>query len=494
MVRMLGLNFTSNSKWYTLFCVSVITCQTNLEEEQRMVIQVLAIVLALGLLMFFAYKGYPVIVFAPIFTLFAVAISGLALMPSYTEVYMVNAANYVKNFFPIFLLGAIFGKVMELSGAASSIAQTIVSKLGSKHAMLSVVLACAALTYGGVSLFVVAFAVYPFAVAIFREADIPKRLIPGTIALGAFTFTMDALPGTPQIQNIIPTSYFGTDAFAAPVVGTIGGLIVLIGGLWWLENRRKKAKAAGEGYGSGHKNEPETTPDQKYPNIWISVTPLILVLVFNYLLSRGFLTVNNWYSAEILESFKIANVKTVSSSWALIIALVIGVLAALMINVRQVKDKLAAGLTAAAMGSLLAIFNTASEVGFGNVIKTLPGFKSIQEWIMGVSNQPLISEALSVNILAGVTGSASGGLSIALEVMGKQYLEMASTLGISPELLHRIASMASGGMDTLPHNGAVITLLAITGLTHKQSYKDIFAITVLKTLTVFVIAIVLSFL
>lgn len=220
--------------------------------------------------------------------------------------------------------------------------------------------------------------------------------------------------------------------------------------------------------------------------------PLLLVLVFNFLLSRTSMSVTNWYSSELLETFNIANVKTVSSSWALIIALCIGVIAAGCINIRQVKGKMAAGLTAAAMGSLLAIFNTASEVGFGNVVKTLPGFKSIQEWIMNISDHPLISEALSVNILAGVTGSASGGLSIALEVMGKSYLSMAQTLGISPEMLHRIASMASGGMDTLPHNGAVITLLAITGLTHKQSYKDIFAITCLKTIAVFTLAIVLS--
>jgi H+/gluconate symporter-like permease len=457
-----------------------------------MFIEIVAIVLSLGLLMFFAYRGYPVIVFAPIFTLLAVLISGIALMPSYTEVYMLNAANYVKNFFPIFLLGAVFGKVMELNGAASSIAQSLVKALGSKRAMLSVVLACGILTYGGVSLFVVAFAVYPFAVSIFREANIPKRLIPGTIALGAFTFTMDALPGTPQIQNIIPTTYFGTDSYAAPILGIIGGLLVFGFGLFWLERRRKQAEAAGEGYGQGHKNEPDFLENQKYPKLWVSIIPLVLVLVFNYLLSRGFLTVNNWYSAELLKTFNIANVKTVSSSWALIVALLIGILSAICINARVVHSKLAAGLTAAAMGALLAIFNTASEVGFGNVVKTLPGFKAIQGWILGLSSHPLISEAISVNVLAGVTGSASGGLSIALEVMGKQYLEAANAAGISPELLHRIASMASGGMDTLPHNGAVITLLAITGLTHRQSYKDIFAITVIKTVIVFVLAIILS--
>jgi H+/gluconate symporter-like permease len=267
---------------------------------------------------------------------------------------------------------------------------------------------------------------------------------------------------------------------------------VFLAGMFWLERRRKQAAAAGEGYGEGHKNEPEVLDNQRYPNIWIAIIPLVLVLVFNYLLSRSAISVNGWYSEALLKTFNIASVKTVASSWALIIALCIGVLAAVIINVRQVGNKLAAGLTAAAMGALLAIFNTASEVGFGNVVKTLPGFKAIQHWILNISSQPLISEAVSVNILAGVTGSASGGLSIALEVMGKQYLTMAQAAGIPPELLHRIASMASGGMDTLPHNGAVITLLAITGLTHRQAYKDIFAITVVKTLTVLLAAMILS--
>lgn len=458
-----------------------------------MIIEVLSIVIALGLLMFFAYRGYPVIVFAPIFTLLAVVMSGIALLPSYTETFMTNAANYVKSFFPIFLLGAIFGKVMELSGAASSIAHTIVKALGSNRAILAVVLACSILTYGGVSLFVVAFAVYPFAAAIFREANIPKRLIPGTIALGAFTYTMDALPGTPQIQNIIPTTYFGTDAYAAPVVGIIGAIIVFVGGMAWLERRRKQAVAAGEGYGEGHSNEPELVKTETYMNIWVAILPLALVLVGNYLFSRGIWTVENWYDATMLkDSFKIEKVKNVVSSWALIISLSLGIIAAMLINVKQVKTKLASGLTAAAMGALLAIFNTASEVGFGNVVKTLPGFKLIQDWILGASDHPLVSEAVAVNVLAGVTGSASGGMSIALEVMGKQYLEMANAAGISPELLHRIASMASGGMDTLPHNGAVITLLAITGLTHRQSYKDIFAITILKTAAVFILAFAVS--
>ncbi|MGP9043070.1 GntP family permease [Cytobacillus kochii] len=458
-----------------------------------MFIEIFAIILALGLLIFLAYRGYPVIIIAPIVTLLAVVISGGLLLPSYTETYMSNAANYIKSFFPIFLLGAIFGKVMEMTGAAAAIARTIVSSLGSKHAILAVVLACSALTYGGVSLFVVAFAVYPFAAAIFKEADIPKRLIPGAIALGAFTYTMDALPGTPQIQNIIPTNYFGTDAYAAPLVGIIGAIIIFTGGMIWLERRRRKALANGEGYGTGHKNEPEKVDSNTLPSFWLAILPLVVVIALNFIFSRTSWSAKFWYDAsQLSEQYNIADPSTVTSTWALVAALTIGIIVAMLTNVRKIKTGLAAGLTTAAMGSLLAIFNTASEVGFGNVVKTLPGFTAIQDWVFNASNNPLVSEAIAVNVLSGVTGSASGGLSIALEVMGAQYLQMAQTLGISPELLHRIASMASGGMDTLPHNGAVITLLAITGLTHRQSYGDIFVLTILKTITVFALAFAIS--
>lgn len=454
-----------------------------------MALEIFAIVFALVLLMVIAYRGLPVILFAPPCALLAVGLSGRALLPSYTETFMTTASGYIRSFFPLFLLGAVFGKLIESSGAAGSIAAVIARSLGPRHSILAVVLACGVLTYGGVSLFVVAFAVYPFASALFREADIPKRLIPGTIALGAFTLTMDALPGTPQIQNLIPTRYFGTDVYAAPVAGVLGGLTVLLGGLFWLDRRRSSAAAAGEGYGVGHTAEPEPFDEQRRPHIAAALLPLLLVLVGNFVLSRTSWSVAGWYPAEMLKrDFPSANVPASSPTWALIVALLLGIGATLVIGAGRWRGRLQPALSAATSGALLAIFNTASEVGFGNTVKALPGFRAIQDGAFLVSRYVLVSEATAVNVLAGITGSASGGLSIALDVMGTRYMELARAQGISPELLHRIASMASGGMDTLPHNGAVITLLAITGLTHRQSYADIFAITVLKTLTVFGLA------
>jgi H+/gluconate symporter-like permease len=420
----------------------------------------------------------------------------MAIMPTFTEIFLPNLANYVKVYFPFFLLGAVFGKVMEESGAAKAIAKAIVQKLGKKQAILSVVLSAAILTYGGVSLFVVAFAVYPFAASIFREADIPKRLVPATIALGAFTFTMDALPGTPQIQNSIPMKFFNTDLSAAPVFGTLGAIIVLVGGIAYLEWRKRTAQAAGEGYGTDHKNEPEVVEDGNLPNALLATVPLMSVLAVTLILQKLVFPkwdITSWVTQAPYNIVKTGVVGTMNN-WALMIALVVGIALAFVINPRRIKGNVAKAINAGAIGSLLAVMNTASEVGFGNVIKSLPGFKTIAHALMGINGggSPLLSEAVTVNTLAGVTGSASGGMSIALDTFGKTYLDWATRTNVDPQLLHRVASMASGGMDTLPHNGAVITLLGIAGLTHKQSYKDIFAITLLKTGAVFVLILLQS--
>lgn len=237
---------------------------------------------ALCLLMFVAYRGYSVILFAPICALGAVLLTDPSLVaPMFTGLFMDKMVGFIKLYFPVFLLGAVFGKVIELSGFSKSIVAAVIKLVGAERAILSIVLVCAILTYGGVSLFVVVFAVYPFAAEMFRQGDIPKRLIPGTIALGAFTFTMDCLPGTPQIQNIIPTTFFKTDSWAAPWLGVIGALFILVVGVSYLEWRRRAAMKAGEGYGTMLLNEPEPFEEQKLPNPVIAILPLVLVGVLN---------------------------------------------------------------------------------------------------------------------------------------------------------------------------------------------------------------------
>ena len=446
------------------------------------IIGIIGIILSLGLLMYLAFKGFSVVAIAPLLALLAVVIGTLSmgedphLMAHYTEVFMVSLGKYVRNYFPIFLLGAIFGKMLEDSGSADAISGFITSKLGSHMAILSVVLSCSLLTYGGVSLFVVAFAIYPIGAKLFKEVEIPKRILPGAIALGAFTYTMTAIPGSPQIQNAIPMKYFGTDAFAAPVLGIIATVIMFGLGMAWLSFRAKTAKQKGEGYGQ-HNEHFKTGEEKKdLPPFIIALAPILAVLVINYVLSRIiYPSIDGSYlEAKPYET----TLKAVTGNWSLIIALFVGIIITVVLNFKRFDDVVKT-MTVGTNGSFLAIFNTASETGYGNVIAGLSAFAIISSGIVSISSNPLVGTAVSSSVLAGVTGSASGGLSIALETMGKQFLEIAVSRGINPQVLHRVASIACGGMDTLPHNGAVITLLGITGMTHKDSYADIGMCTVI---------------
>ena len=454
----------------------------------------LIVLASLCFLMFVAYRGYSVILFAPIAALGAVLLTDPSLVaPMFTGLFMDKMVGFLKLYFPVFLLGAVFGKLIELSGFSKAIVAAAIRLFGPQRAMLSIVAVCALLTYGGVSLFVVVFAVYPFAAELFRQSDIPKRLIPGTIALGAFTFTMDALPGTPQIQNIIPTTFFGTNTWAAPVLGTLGGVFILIVGLLYLDWRRRAALKVGEGYGDAATlvNEPTPFAGGKLANPAIAILPLLVVGIVNKLLTLwipGIYGESHSFDPAVIGSAApvVQEVAKVAAIWAVEGALLAGIACVLLFAWKPVTASFAEGSKSAIGGALLAGMNTASEYGFGAVIAALPGFLVVANALGSIPN-PLVNEAVTVTALAGITGSASGGMSIALAAMAETFIANANAAGIPMEVLHRIAAMASGGMDTLPHNGAVITLLAVTGLTHRQAYKDIFAVTIIKTMAVFVV-------
>lgn len=415
----------------------------------------------LVVLMVLAYLGWSIIWIAPIAAGIVALTGGLDLLDAYKDTYMGGFVGFAQAWFPVFMLGAVFGKLMEDTGMARSVAVAMTRLIGTKRAILGVFISAAVLTYGGVSLFVVVFAVYPLALTLFKEANIPRRLIPGTVALGAFTFTMTAIPGTPQIQNLIPMEYFHTTATAAPIMGIVAALIMGGGGYFYLRWREKKLKANGEVYTEPKDNKIVNTEGDT-PLFWLSLLPLLTVLV----------------TLNILK-------------WDIILALIAGIALILLLNIHKFKGFVKA-INEGAIGSMTAIINTSAAVGFGSVVRAVPGFERLTEVLMGIKGNPLISEAIAVNVLAGATGSASGGMGIALEALGSKYYEIAQTSGIDPEQFHRIASLASGGLDTLPHNGAVLTLFAITGMTHKDSYLDIFVVAVLIPVISVIVAILLA--
>lgn len=441
--------------------------------------ELFSILISLGLLMYLAYRGMSVLILAPAMALLAVLLNGdsQSLLPVYTQVFMKAMGGYLIQYFPLFLLGSIFGRLMETTGYALALANGITKKLGPRRAILAVVLACALLTYGGVSLFVVAFMMFPIGKSLFERAQISNNLLPGAIALGAFTFTMTALPGTPSVQNSIPSPFFGTDAFAAPGLGIIGSILMASLGVWWLTRQSKRTQVSPSDFNTGDTSSVQTPSNTI--SFTIALLPILLMAGVNLLMAKWWLPA--WQPDFLKNSgYGLTTLASVSGLWAIIIALGLGVL---YLYLAQIHESLSfepanEALNEGAKGSMLPILNTASEVGYGSVIAGLSGFLLIREFVLSIApGNPLISEAVAVNVLAGITGSASGGMSIALQTLGADYLARAVALGINPELLHRIAVMASGCMDTLPHNGAVITLLGICQLTHRQAYSHIAMVT-----------------
>ena len=454
------------------------------------------ILLGLGFLVWLAYRGWSILLLAPGAALIAAAFAGGPTLPYWTQTFMDNASRFIAQFFPLFLLGALFGKLMEDSGSVAAIASFMTEKLGPQRAILTVVLAGALVTYGGVSLFVAFFVLVPMAQAVFRTAELPNRLIPATVALGTSTFTMSALPGTPAIQNAIPMPFFGTTPLAAPGLGIIASAIMLAFGLWWLGRSAAAGRRKGEGFGlassipvdavvedetvrqratTSHEFDPLEVdrghPAREAPPIGLAALPLLVVVSVNVLMTLVVLpSLDVSFLAK--EQFGATSLAAVGGVWSVVSALMTAIVVVVVVNWRRlpgVRETMDSGANA----SVLPILSVASLVGFGAVVAAVPAFAIVREWVLSIGGGPLVSLAVATNLLSALTGSASGGLTIALEALGATYMRLASEHGIDPALLHRIAVMSAGTLDSLPQNGAVVTLLAVCGSTHRESYFDI---------------------
>ncbi|MFC0248761.1 GntP family permease [Citricoccus parietis] len=496
-----------------------------------MVLGIIGIILSLALLITLAYRGMPVIIAAPIAAVVALVFSGAPILASYTEIFMPALAGFVGQYFPLFLLGAMFGVLMTVTGYAESIARTVARWIGARNALAATVVTSALMTYGGISLFVVAFVMFPLARELFRVADIPKRLIPGTIALGIFTFTMTALPGSPQVQNLIPGQFFGTDGFAAPGIGLVGTVMILGLGLAWLEFRRRRlmangehfsdasprrghgpgaalagsatdsatdsATASGAGHGSGaqaqvKEAETGTSGALMTPRNGVEAfIPLLAVIIVNFGCTLLVFPALNWdYLQE--EKFGAIELSSRAGIWAVIVALTVAILVIVAFNIRRFGD-LRKAFVDGAKGSMLPIFSTASEVGYGAVVASVAAFAVVRDSVFNMGGNALVTSVFSTSVTAAITGSSSGGMTIALNAFGDDLKALALDQGVSLEAMHRLTAMAAGGLDTLPHSGAVVTLLIVCGMTHRQSYKDIFMVTlVMPVITVAVLTAVVS--
>lgn len=404
----------------------------------------------LGLLIVLTIRGMNLFIAAPLCALIVGLANGMPVFSgdaNFVVSYMSGFSGFVASWFFMFLLGAIFGKFMEDSGAADALSKAIVDKLGYKRAVFAVVAACAILTYGGVSVFVVAFSVYPMALSLFKDANLPRRFIPATLGFGSVTFTMTSA-GSPEIQNWIPIKFLGTSPFAAWEVSLIVACFMAVFGYWWLTKMIRKAVSNGESFHA--KSIDPVIVERDYPAAYTGFIPLLVVLLVSFFLHEEY------------------------AQYALIAALGSGVLTLAIINYRYFQD-MGEAINLGTTGALIAIGNTAAVVGFGSVAKTTTAFQDTVTLMTQIPGNELIGAAIAVSVIAGLTGSASGGQAIALPEVGPYYLDQ----GVNPEQLHRVVSISSGALDSLPHNGYVVTTIrAICHETHKAAYGPMAALTV----------------
>ncbi|GAA4641606.1 GntP family permease [Pontixanthobacter gangjinensis] len=431
-------------------------------------ISAIGLLASLVLLIWLALRGINIVFASLLCSLLVIITSGLPLAATFDEGYLfgnLGAFTFAGKFFLLFAAGAMFGRVMGDSGAAASIAMALVRKLGAHRALWITVLASALLTYGGVVVFVVIFAMYPLGLRLLKEADIPKRLFLGALALGAGTFTLTALPGTPSIQNIIPTLHLGTDLYAAPWLGLAGGTIMFVLGMTYLEWQRRKAQAAGEGFdpAPGEEVVASTGGPERLPSWPLALLPLVLV-IGTIVLPR--------FGASLLPVQIAEFAMTQSVMWPSI-ALAFGSLVGLVLFAK-IRSRPLAVLGEGVQDAVVPLFATAVVIGFGGVVVQTAGFVGFASALVSMDSYPLLSMFGAVSTVSGITGSASGGLQIFMQTLAPEYLAM----GIEPEVLHRLAAMAAGGFDSLPHCGAVVAMLAITRLSHRQAYFDVGVITV----------------
>lgn len=405
----------------------------------------MSVLIPLILMVIMVYKKIPAALAAIVATVVMCILTGLNTLDIMKGEFMSAAAGFVQSYFLLFALCGIYAAVMDSSGAAYSLGKWLANLLGAKGAIWGVSLAAFVLCYGGISAFVIVFAMYPIALVLFKEANISRRMIPAAIGAGAFT-TPNVLWGSPGVCNVIPTTYLGTDVRAAPLVSVIVGVFLFVVSnlyLIWKNNRNQKK---GEGFVPTEKIQRllEENEQRGTVNHWLALIPLVVIIV-----------VLNIIKLDVL------------------IAMVCGIVVAYVLFWKRINDKVQP-LIVGTQSGISSTMGTAPVVGLGNVAKLTTVFDKLLNIASNMKGNPLISWALGATIITGVCASGSGGAALACELLADKYLAM----GLNPEIMHRVLSCAVIVLDSLPWNGVMCTTMAACDLTHKESYGDLFMVTV----------------
>lgn len=422
------------------------------------VLSVIGIILAFGVLILAAYKKISMFLAAVLAAAIVALFSGLPVAASLVGAegpFLIGMKDFVGSWLVIFSMGALLGALYDKSGATWRISSALINRAGVKWTLLIYVLVGGLLVYGGIQVTVMIFVLLPFAKVLFPKAGIPWYLFPGITGLAIATFAMGQMPGSLQMQNIIPSQILDTPLTAAPVEGVLATLFMIVFGVgylyWQVEKGRNDPQAAIECYHVQGDVLDEKELEQRAPNFVISLLPMVIAFV-------------------LINGFKVE----------LLYGLGVGCLLSILLFYK------ALGGASGIFGVISDGFNNgifpcviiAAVVGVGKVISATDVFAMIQENIIDLPLPGLLKIAVITTIIAGITGSASGGLTIALELFGETFISW----GYTPEIIHRVASIACGGLDTLPWNGTVVMLFALSGVSYSKGYKHVAVETVILPL------------
>lgn len=433
------------------------------------VLGVIGIAISLVVIMYLISKGFNGIFAAIVATIIVILTNQMPFfefLVGSDQSYVTELGNFIVQNYAIFLLGSLLAKYMEVSGATVSIANQVLNWVGRDSAfsvMVALFAISAILTYGGISMFVVIFALIPLARPLFKQLNISWFLASIPIFGGMATFTMTMLPGTPAMPNVIPTTGLGTPLTAEPVISLIATAVAIVFVLGYMRFELNRSQAKGETYentaGTAAVDTDVVLDD--LPPVSLSFIPIIVLLAIIIIFS--------------------------AVPFIVVIALGTAVILAALLLFKYVpsqKETLNTGI----VGSFGTIMITGNTIAYGGILTAAPGFAVISELIMDIPGGALISLAIATLVVSFVTGSAVGTAGIAVQNFAPMYIEM----GIAPTLVHRIISISSGVFGVMPHTGLSISYNEVAGMSMKENFKYQFITVNVTHMIVLVVVLILT--
>ena len=411
---------------------------------------ILFLLLAIALFIALVLKNVPIVIATILSSIFLLLTQQMDLYDGITATYMTGFGDYVRDFFLLFMLGALFGKLVEISGAANSISTFIFRAFGDRFAIIGLIIMGIILTLGGVNLFVAMFTMYPLAMAMFRRADIPRKFFAAAYFVGCVGATMTA-PFTPSIQNATPTVYLGTTVAAAAVPGMISTVLKLVFCTAYVMWVVKRAKNRGEHFEEleGEAPATEVGKESSGPSVLASVLPMLVILL-------------------------VLNV----AKQPIVTSLLAGIVAAFVFYFKHMPHSLkeiSAEVQDSVFSGLKTISITAAAAGYGAVVAATPAFQEITDFVLNLDGNPLLIAGIATMLMAGVMNSSSGSMAIVCPVLGERVVAM----GVSAEALHRVIVVASSTLDSTPQSGFVCNILNHSHTTHRQGYWHVCVVSVI---------------